>query len=486
MQINSAYFIFLFLPLFLLLFLLMKKEVRTLYLIISSLVFYYLGEGRLVVLLMVIIVVNHTLARWIQRNPATPGSRIPLFLGLLFNVGILVYYKYTLFLLENLLPILNTDPAGPVRYPRIVLPAGISFISFHGVSFLVDVYRKKVKGPVQWRQTGLYLSFFPKLITGPISRYADFASQRDHPDICAAKIMSGIRRFVIGLAKKVILADSLNRMTGQIFAVPAGEHTGAMAWLGIIGYTLQIYYDFSGYTDMAIGLSRICGYQLPENFNFPYISRSIKDFWRRWHISLARWLQEYLFLPVAYRVMRQMSPRKYSVRRASNAGYYVGAMITMSICGIWHGAHWTFLWWGVYYGIFLVVEHAGWGKILRKTPRVLQTGYALLVIMVSWVIFRSESMAYALSYLKSMIGIGGAGEVYYASLYYNREIIFLLVIGILGSLPVSRFLESRFEGFRFTRRWYPLATYLYSFCLLLLSTSYLVNGGYNPFIYFRF
>jgi len=489
MQINSVYFVFLFLPLFLLLYLLISESVKIHFLVIASFLFYYLGEGRLVLLLLLITLVNHCLARWLQGPRSARISKILVTAGILFNAGILFYHKYTLFLLYSLISLVKMPRFDSLALPDIVLPAGISFISFHGISFVVDVYRGKIDQPVRLIHSGLYFSFFPKLITGPIARYSDFIRQVLHPGGLSPRLPRGIQRFVIGLGKKAVIADTLAGMNDQIFAIPAGSHTPVLAWLGIIGYTLQIYYDFSGYTDMAIGLGDMCGLQLPENFNFPYIADSIKDFWKRWHISLARWLQEYLFLPIAYKVLRKMPPDRYPGKGPENIAYYLGAMGTMTVCGIWHGARWTFFWWGIYYGVFLVIEHAVWGKRLKRFPRIFRIGYSLLVVMFGWVIFRSGSMAEALDYLQALLGAGGEPAVYYPALYLNGEVLVMMGVGILGSVPFSRWVRS---WYRERMKQPRLGMFLQGgftvglLLILLLGTLYLVTGGYNPFIYFRF
>jgi alginate O-acetyltransferase complex protein AlgI len=455
------------------------------------LVFYYIGQGELVLLLLIIIAANYIFARFLQGLKKSFWLRLVLLLGVSFNLLVLGFYKYTMFVLSNINSLMGVLKWDIIRIPRIVLPVGISFIIFHGISYLVDVYRKKITEQVTIFKTGFYFAFFPKLITGPITRYSEFHPQILKRTVNVENMVEGIKRFTVGLGKKVLIADSLAVVNNQIFAIPVGSHGFAVAWLGAVGYTLQIYFDFSGYTDMAIGIGKILGFSLPENFNYPYLARSIQDFWKRWHISLARWLQEYLFLPIAYGVLRKMPMEKYPGKQAENMAYFLGTFLTMTLCGLWHGANWTFILWGVYYGLLLTLEHFSLKKILKKLPDFMRISYSLTLVLFGWVLFRSPSVSYALGYFRSMFGLNGGGDsVYTLQQYLDLEIIIFIIIGIIGSIPLADKLKCKFNNWGKGRsglaKLYAGGLTVYLFFILLFSTVFLLTGTYNPFIYFKF
>jgi alginate O-acetyltransferase complex protein AlgI len=494
MEFNSLVFLFVFLPIFLLLFFVLKREAHNSFLLIASLIFYTWGEGKFLFLLLFSIVVNYLLGMLVDKIEHKISRKSIFILAVLFNLGLLIYLKYTLFILDNLE---MHGALGPIH-----LPIGISFFTFQTLSFIIDIYRKTVsidKNPLNF---ALYIALFPKLITGPITPYHNLKDQiqNNQRQIKSEDFSAGVRRLIIGLGKKVLIANSLAVPANKIFAVPALDQTAGLAWLGIICYTLQIYFDFSGYTDMAIGIGRMCGFTFPENFNYPYIAKSIKDFWRRWHISLAKWLRDYLFLPIAYFVSRKIkSPRLMRVK-AENWAYFISAFFTFLICGIWHGASWTFFIWGGYYGLLLVIEHAGLGKWMRKKWKSLQIFYCQLLVIIGWVFFRSESLSYAFSYLKAMLGFGtGDGIQYYPALYFNTEVMFFLLLGLIGALPIFPKLKKWYQNLenkwekqktrihqRLVNAGYIIVCNLFLIGVLLTSIMVIASGTYNPFIYFRF
>ncbi|MCP5106485.1 MAG: MBOAT family protein, partial [bacterium] len=374
------------------------------------------------------------------------------------------------------------------------LPIGISFFTFQALSYIIDIYRQTVpndKNPVNF---GLYMAFFPKLITGPITPYHNLSKQILKPQFNADDLAEGIKRFIIGLGKKVLIADTVAKTANHIFAVPAEHQTAGLAWLGIIAYTLQIYFDFSGYSDMAIGIGRMCGFKLTENFNYPYIAKSIKDFWTRWHISLAQWLRDYLFLPIAYSMLRKIKPDRLLRIKAEDWAYYTSAFVTFLLCGIWHGAAWTFFVWGAFYGILLVIEHAGLRKFMKRKIPFVRIFYTQLMVIVAWVFFRSGSLDYAFAYLKAMFGFGsGTGVQYYPALYLDAAVVFFMAAGLVGVFPVfpklKQWYENAVKKVRFARLLNGGVTLVYTLYLtavLLTGIMFLVNGTYNPFIYFRF
>lgn len=493
MEFSSLIFLFLFLPIFLLLFFLLRREAHNSFLLVASLVFYAWGEGQYIYLLLVSIVVNYILGLLVDRSEKQ-GTRKMFFLAaVVFNIGFLGYFKYTHFVLDNLG---LSGSAGNIH-----LPIGISFFTFQALSFIIDVYRKTTEMDRSPLNFGLYMSLYPKLVTGPITPYHNLRTQiKEKRTISIDDFSEGVKRFVIGLGKKTLVADSLAVPVNGIFAIPAADLTAGTAWLGIICYTLQIYFDFSGYTDMAIGIGRMCGFKFLENFNYPYIAKSIKDFWKRWHISLAHWLRDYLFLPIAYAVSRKIKEPRLWGTKAENWAYFAGSFITFFLCGLWHGAAWTFVVWGTYYGILLAIEHAKLGKWLKKRPKPVQILYCQFLVVIGWVFFRSETMSYALSYLKAMFGFGtGDGIRYYPSLYLNNEVIFFMIIGLIGIFPVFPKLGGWYEKqvkkleekaarvprFLFNTG-YILVYNVYLTLVLLASTMVMASGTYKPFIYFRF
>jgi alginate O-acetyltransferase complex protein AlgI len=494
MEFSSLVFLFVFLPIFLLLLFVLKKEAHNSFLLIASLVFYTWGEGEFLFLLLLSIVVNYLLGRLVDKIEQKAARKFVFILAIIFNLGLLIYFKYTLFILDNL---------GMHGVPgSIHLPIGISFFTFQALSFIIDIYRKTIsmdKNPLNF---ALYMALFPKLITGPITPYHVLKDQVQNRrrQIDLGDLSEGVKRFIIGLGKKILIANSLAVPANGIFAVPAADQTAGLAWLGVICYTLQIYYDFSGYTDMAVGIGRMCGFTFLENFNYPYIARSIKGFWQRWHISLAKWLRDYLFLPVAYPVSRKIKEPRLLRVKAENWAYFIGAFFTFLICGIWHGANWTFFVWGGYYGLLLVIEHAGLGKWMRRRWKPVQLVYCQLLVIIGWVFFRSESLGYAFSYLKAMLGFGiGDGIRFYPGLFFNPEVLFFLVLGFMGAFPVFpklkqyyQNLESKWEKQETKIRQRLLNTgyiIVYNFYLtgvLLISIMVMAGGTYNPFIYSRF
>lgn len=483
MEFSSLIFLFLFLPIFLLFFFSLRNQAHNSFLVMVSLFFYAWGEGKYLLLLLVSILVNYFLAIWIYRVRTMRFSKLLFILGLTFNLGLLLVFKYANFIAANLgIPI----PEQPIH-----LPIGISFYTFLALSYLVDVYRKTLPPEKEPLKFALYISLFPKLVTGPITLYHDFAPQLRQREISLEDFSYGVRRFIIGLGKKVLIADTLARTANQVFDIPASQQTAGLVWLGLICYTLQIYFDFSGYSDMAIGLGRMLGFKILENFNYPYLARSIREFWTRWHISLAKWLRDYLFLPIAYAVSRRIKKDRLLGIKAEDWAYFSGAFFTFLLCGIWHGADWTFFFWGGYYGILLVIEHAGLRKLVKKrlwSP--LQLLYCQLLVMIGWVFFRSPNLGYAFSFLKALFGFGtGDGTVHYPALYLDAEVMFFIIIGILGSVPLFPKLKSWYDKKAGQRIWvfaYSLLNTLYLTFVLLASTTALASGTYQPFIYFRF
>jgi len=486
MEFSSLIFLFLFLPLFLLIFFSLKQEAHNAFLVLVSLFFYAFGEGVYALVLIASILVNYAAGLWLQSRLGKGVRKLLFILALCFNLGLLFVFKYAHFVALNL--------GIPVSKTPIHLPIGISFYTFLALSYIIDVYRETRPVQRNFIDFALYISLFPKLVTGPLTQYHSFSPQLGARAIVADDFAIGVKRFIIGLGKKVLLADGVARVANQVFSIPAAEQTAGLAWLGILCYTLQIYFDFSGYSDMAIGLGRLLGFKIPENFNYPYVSRSIKEFWTRWHITLANWLRDYLFLPISYAVSRRIEGERLLGIKAENWMYMAGAFFTFLLCGIWHGANWTFFVWGGYYGILLVIEHLFLRKFLKKSRfRVLQFIYCQVLVMIGWVFFRSPDLAYVFVYLKTMFGFGtGPGLIYYPALYLDAEAVVWIVLGLLGSFPLVPAIGNRLRGSedkgagRVGTLVYALVSGLFLILVFLASILTLVSGTYQPFIYFRF
>ncbi len=493
MEFSSLLFIMGFLPICLALIGITKREFRVIILLLLSITFYTWGEGIYALLLLASIVINYLgglLIDFINKKLLKKS----VFLLLVFlNIGFLIYFKYAGAIESSL----GTNNPGN----SIHLPLGISFFTFQALSFLIDIYRKTVEMDKNCLHFGLYMTLFPKLISGPITAYHDLSAQiKENKKISLEDMGEGFKRFIIGLGKKTLLADAVGVPVDKIFMVEKSDLTAGIAWIGILCYMLQIYFNFSGYTDMAIGLARMIGFKLPENFNYPYIARSIKDFWRRWHISLAWWLRDYLFLPIAFSVSRNIKKDRVLKLKAESWAYLIGVIITFLVCGIWHGANWTFVVWGLYYGVLQAIEHLGLGKWLKRRNKMAQLFYCQILVLIGWVIFRSDSLDYALSYLKALVGMGtGTGTEFYPALYLDKKVIFFFILGLIGIFPVFKELASWYQNW--VNKWneqgkegmvkkaYWVYTGIYvSYLVFVLGMSLMVlaGGTYNPFIYFRF
>lgn len=450
---------FRFLPLLLLAYFLIKAKYYNLVLLVFSLVFYAWGEPKNVLLMLASIVVNYGLARMIDRFPR--ARVLGLVLSVIYNLGTLYVFKYFNFSVD----ILNQFLTTPLTVPTIALPIGISFFTFQIMSYVIDVYRKQTPVQKNILDLALYISLFPQLIAGPIVRYVDVAAQIKERASTWDGVHDGLLRFAIGFSKKVLIADQLATLVDTAFANSFPSLYGN--WIGMIAYTLQIYFDFSGYSDMAIGLGKLFGFQFLENFNYPYISKSIQEFWRRWHISLSTWFRDYLYIPLGG-------------SRCGTARTYLNLMIVFFLTGLWHGASFNFIVWGMYYAFFLIVERVGFSKILQKLPAILRHVYTLLIVMIGWVFFRAEDLPAAISYLKGLFVFSGKDFVNFQYIM-TREYWFFLLAGILFSIPWLKVI-GKLTASRLGALLYEAAV----FFIFLVAISYMVGTGFSPFLYFRF
>lgn len=471
MVFTSPTFLFLFLPVILAAFAITPKRFRTSLLVAASWVFYAWGEKHLVLLLALSTAINWALALVLERAAAPHTRRFLLTMAVVVNIGALVYFKYTNFLVLNLNSLLDQVGVPAIRHAPVHLPIGISFVTFEALSYVVDVYRRHTPAARNPVHVAFYLSFFPHLIAGPILRFADIAAPLARPTVTLERLDLGVSRFINGLGKKMLLANPLGHVADQIFALPAAELGTPAAWLGIVCYSLQIYVDFSGYSDMAIGMGHMFGFTLPENFRHPYAAESIRDFWRRWHISLSSWFRDYLFVPLG-------GSRGGRLKTSRNL------LTVFLLCGFWHGASWTFIVWGLFHGVFLVLERTRFGAALAAAPFVVRRAYALLVVLVGWVFFRAETFTGAMSYLAAMCGRNGPAAVlpmYYLAIEVQ---IALIVAALLATRPLqSRLIHVSRAAAGPALRAPALALQA---AVLALSLLYVAAGTYNPFIYFRF
>ncbi len=472
MLFNSAIFLFIFLPVLLSLYYWGGIRYKNILLLLFSILFYTWGEQEIVLIMLTSTILDYANGILIDKGYRRTG----LISSIIVNLGFLGIFKYTDFAFENYNAFLSAIGASSdylLELPNIALPIGISFYTFQTMSYTIDVYRKKVKATYDFIDFATYVTLFPQLIAGPIVRYEQVHTQLKNREINVSKFTVGVERFIIGLSKKMIIANTFAYIADQVFSYPADVLSMGTAWIGIIAYSFQIYFDFSAYSDMAIGLGKMFGFDIPENFNYPYIAKSIKDFWRRWHISLSTWFRDYLYIPLGG-------------NRVGQVRLYVNLFIVFFVTGLWHGASYNFVIWGLFHGAFLVIERLGLDRILERLWSPLQHLYVLLVVLVAWVFFRVETLPEVLSFLKVMF-IGSASPKLYPDVFLNQEIYLMFFVAILFSMPVFRWCKAYFSKQK--KQITQLSRMVYSFFLLgllLFSIGLISAGTYDPFIYFRF
>ncbi len=472
MVFSSTEFLTLFLPLVALLYFLLPVKMRNGLLLVFSLVFYAWGEPVYVLIMLASIGMNYLFGRGVDRFRDRPkAKKTILALSVVCNLLMLGVFKYTDFVISNL----NLIPGVQLPAAEIALPIGISFFTFQAMSYVIDVYRDNAGVQKNILNFGLYISLFPQLIAGPIVRYSTVAEEINRRSTDFALAAKGIRRFITGLAKKVLIANNVGFLWSQISALSGDKLTAADAWIGALAFAFQIYFDFSGYSDMAIGLGHIFGFHFLENFEYPYISRSVTEFWRRWHISLSTWFKEYVYIPLG-------GNRKGNLKQVRNI------LIVWLLTGLWHGASWNFVLWGLYYGLMLLMEKFVLKKILDKAPAFVGHVYTLLVVLFGWVLFAFDDTKALFGYFAAMFGANGAagsGTMY----YFSSNALSFLIAGVASTPLGVRFAEktraaaNQSKGKRTAFFVLELVWYL---ALFLLCVAYLVDSTYNPFIYFRF
>jgi alginate O-acetyltransferase complex protein AlgI len=481
---SSLIFLFAFLPIVLAGNFLLPFRFRNYFLLAASWIFFAWGGVSYSLLMIGSLTINYFIGLEIGKDAGSHRSKIFLTTGVSINLLLLAVFKYTAFLLHNLNDLLSLGGVTGMRIPEILLPLGISFYTFHAISYLVDVYHKKAEAQKKYFDLALYISFFPQLIAGPIIRYHDIAKQLTLRKNNSSNFARGIERFTIGLAKKVIIANTFSVLADHVFLTFDSYTPTIVTWAGIVAYSIQIYFDFSGYSDMAIGLGRMFGFHFKENFNHPYIAQSIRDFWTRWHISLSSWLRDYLYYPLGG-------------SRNGKFNTYRNLIIVFFLTGLWHGASWTFVIWGLFHGTFLIIERLGFSNLLLKMPRFFRHFYTILVFTIARVFFRASDLTQAIQYLRRMFSFSpshdGVLEDY--AKYLNNYYYILFVLAILFSMPTHKYLKNlSYKIYRslpdnIARLTNSLTTMSVIGLVLItfgIVTTLLSANSYNPFIYFRF
>ncbi|MYN05263.1 MBOAT family protein [Pseudoduganella sp. DS3] len=467
MIFSSVTFLFYFLPCFLALYYLLPWKNAVL--LVGSLVFYAWGEPRFVPLLMLSALLNYGFGYAISRAQAPRTRQLYMWLGIGINLAALLYYKYAGFFAQSWNSV-AANWGGNVAIPEIVLPLGISFVTFQGISYLIDIYRRDIPAQSSLLRFAMYKAMFPQLIAGPIVRYSQIADEISQRVISNERIWRGVQQFVLGLAQKVLIANSVALAADRIFAIEPDQLSTLTAWIGMACYSVQILYDFAGYSNMAIGLAHMLGFTYPPNFNRPYAAQSITQFWRRWHISLSSWFRDYLYIPLGG-------------NRAAPWRTYFNLALVFVLCGLWHGAAWTFVLWGVWHGALLVIERVGLGKLLERLPGVVVHAYTLLAVMFGWVLFRADTVGQAAGYMRTLLGMSNGSQQW--QMLAGPSTMWALAIGLLLAVLPDGFLQKTLHRPAFapvkaaSRR--ILMPTAFAMCLLSLAAD-----TYNPFIYFRF
>lgn len=468
MLFSSMTFLFVFMPLVMAVYFLSKKEIRNYVLLIASIIFYAWGEPRYLAIMIITILVNYAGAILLDKHYSSRQRLWIVSLTIVLDLSFLFYFKYFNFVVDNINGVLATD----FQLLDVIMPIGISFYTFQAMSYLIDVYRREVPAQKDVYKLALYIVLFPQLVAGPIVKYHDVCEQIDNRTIEFKNVIIGFKRFITGLAKKVLIANTLAEVVDKIFAQDPENLTTGVSWLGAVAYCLQLYYDFSGYSDMAIGLGLMFGFRFLENFNYPYISKSITEFWRRWHISLATWFKLYLYIPLG-------GNRKGAVRT------YWNLFAVFLVTGIWHGAAWSYVAWGIWNGIFIVIERF-FGLDKDKNDRWYVSAakhvYAFFAIVWGMIIFRAESLSYAYEYICRMLHIDVTKHLPDYDYGVNNKFAIMLIVGLICAMPVCRNLIY----IKYEHKVQRTLVNIWLFLLFFWSTISLAASTYNPFIYFRF
>ena len=472
MVFSSTLFLLYFLPIFLLVYHLVPKKLKNYVILVASLFFYAWGAPKFIFVVILSIITTFYLVRTINNSSDQKKRKILLFVGVFLNLGLLAYFKYANFFVENVNFLVTKMGYEPVKWLEVALPIGISFFTFQTITYILDVYRK-VHSPLRkLTDYMLYILAFPQMIAGPIVRFNTIADQIVKRDEVIDDKLAGFYRFSIGLAKKVLIANVMAAQADQIFNGNILDLSTPNAWLGMVAYTFQIYFDFAGYSDMAIGLGKMMGFTFPENFDMPYTSRSITEFWRRWHMTLGGFMKDYLYVPLGG-------------NRVTKRRMYFNLWVVFLISGLWHGASWNFVVWGAYHGLFLVLDKMFLLKVLNKIGGFFSTIFTFIVVMIGWVLFRSETLEFALQYIRKLFSFTTANDFYPLPAFSV-----MIFVSIIFAFFTSFKLGTKIKDFFFNKNTYSIKQHilltLMTIVLLFLSISFVVSSDFNPFIYYRF
>lgn len=467
MLFSSISFLYYFLPIVLVAYFAVPYRWKNLVLLLSSLGFYFFGEPQYTIILIFSTIVDYSHSLVIEKKRGQPAAKAALISSIVLNLSILGFFKYADFFIGNINAVFSTD----LPLLHLSLPLGISFFTFQTMSYTIDVYRNEAS--IQRNPLGLatYITLFPQLVAGPIVRYRTVANEINDRTHSFDLFAYGVRRFVIGLAKKVLMANQL----GELYQITmqTDNPTVLFYWMGAIAFSLQIYFDFSGYSDMAIGLGRIFGFHFLENFNYPYISKSVSEFWRRWHISLGTWFKDYLYIPLGG-------------NRGSTLNWFRNIFIVWFLTGFWHGANWNFIFWGLYFGILLILEKSILQRILNRLPKLVQHAYVILIVVLGFVIFNNEDLGLMVQTFQGMFGGLHLPFANSETIYYLRSYAAVILIAVIGATPLMSNLVHRGTKDRVAEKWINFFEPIFLIALLLIVTGYLVDSSFNPFLYFRF
>ena len=467
MLFSSIPFLFYFLPAVLVVYFLAPKGLKNAVLLVASLLFYAWGEPRYIFIMAGAVLSGYLLGLLIERDQDTRRSKLWLILSCVISLGMLGYFKYADFFIENV----NALTGAHIKLLQIALPIGISFYTFQILSYTVDVYRGDAKAQRNLLDFATYVALFPQLIAGPIVRYVDIAAQLEHRSSSVEKAYLGIRRFLFGLSKKILLANQFGVLCDRFHNTD--EKTVLFYWMYAVAFSLQIYFDFSGYSDMAIGLGKVFGFDFLENFNYPYVSKSITEFWRRWHMSLGSWFRDYVYIPLGG-------------NRVTKWKWFRNIFIVWLLTGFWHGASWNFIAWGLFFAVLLVMEKMWLGNVLDRMPGVVRHIYVLAAVIFSFVIFNANGFSGAVSEIYGMFGGGGIQGWDGVSLYYFRSYACVFLVAFLGCTPLPKMLIHKLKTEAGAFKIVQIIEPVWLVVMLLLATAFLVDGSFNPFLYFRF
>lgn len=462
MVFTSISFIYYFLPLLLICYFVVPKKFRNIILLMFSVLFYFYGEPKYILLMLIEVLISYVVGLLIDKYK----SKNILIIGIFIHVLLFGIFKYFNFVIINVNNLFHSN----LNLLNVVLPIGISFYTFQIISYEIDVYNKKVNVQNNILKYFLYVFLFPQLIAGPIVRYQDVNNEIDNRNVTFGMFANGLRRFIIGLSKKVIIANNLGELCNIYLNL--GDKSVLFTWIFAISYMLQIYFDFSGYSDIAIGLGKMLGFNFPENFNYPYMAKSITDFWRRWHMTLSSWFRDYVYIPLG-------GNKKGVLKQIRNI------LIVWSLTGLWHGASWNFIVWGLYFGILLILEKFILKKYFSNVPKFIKGIYTLFLVMISFVIFQGDSLSSAFNIIKGLFGLNGELFINNVTLYYLKGYVLFIVLGVISSTNYVKNLVIKISNGK-GKKIINILEPIYLLILLIIVTMYLIDSSYNPFLYFRF